>query len=108
MLEAERPLPIRAYLAGGWPHRVGLAGTWGALRFFLFGCHGGQESDQPGQRFRAFWRGDNLELVSPADIQDFCTRDWRLIERFKSACWVEQKAAASPSAAIEQAGPMSM
>jgi hypothetical protein len=33
-------------------------------------------------------------------------RDWRLIERVKSDCWVEQKAAASPSAAIEQAAEL--
>jgi hypothetical protein len=47
-----------------------------------------------------------MEPVSPADIQDYCTRDWRLIERFKSDCWVEQKAAASPSAAVEQAAAL--
>ena len=47
-----------------------------------------------------------MELVSAADIQDFCTRDWRLIERVKSDCWVEQKAAASPSAAIELAAEL--
>jgi hypothetical protein len=41
--------------------------------------------------------------VNAADIQDFCARDWRLIERVKTDCWVEQKAAASPSAAIELA-----
>ena len=44
--------------------------------------------------------------MNAADIQDYCTRDWRLIERFKSDCWVEQKAAASPSAAIEQAAEL--
>ena len=44
--------------------------------------------------------------MSAADIQDFCARDWRLIERVKSDCWVEQKAAASPSAAIELAAEL--
>ena len=44
--------------------------------------------------------------MNAADIHDFCTRDWRLIERFKSDCWVEQKSAASPSAAIEQAAEL--
>lgn len=41
--------------------------------------------------------------VNVADIQGFCARDWRLIERVKSDCWVEQKATATPSAAIELA-----
>ena len=44
--------------------------------------------------------------MNAADIQDFCARDWRFIERFKSDCWVEWKAAASPSAAIELAAEL--
>jgi hypothetical protein len=44
--------------------------------------------------------------VNAADIQDFCARDWRLIERVKSDCWVEQKAASNPSAAIELAAEL--
>ena len=47
-----------------------------------------------------------MKPVNAADIQDFCARDWRLIERVKSACWVEHKAAASPSAAIELAAEL--
>ena len=47
-----------------------------------------------------------MESVRPADIQEYCTRDWRLIERAKSDCWGEQKAAASPSAAIELAAEL--
>lgn len=44
--------------------------------------------------------------VNAGDIQDFCARDWGLIERVKADCWVEQKAAASPSAAIELAAEL--
>jgi hypothetical protein len=47
-----------------------------------------------------------MEPVNAADIRDFRARDWRLIERVKSDCWVEQKAAASPSAAIELAAEL--
>jgi hypothetical protein len=49
---------------------------------------------------------DSIELVTASDIQDFCARDWGLIERLKSDCWVEQKAAANPSAAIELAAEL--
>jgi hypothetical protein len=44
--------------------------------------------------------------VKAADIRGFCARDWRLVERAKADCWVEQKAAASSSAAIELAAEL--
>jgi len=44
--------------------------------------------------------------VTAADIQAFRSRDWQLIERVKADCWLEQKAAASPSAAIELAAEL--
>jgi hypothetical protein len=44
--------------------------------------------------------------MNAADLRDFCERDWRLIERVKSDYWVEQKAAATPSAAFELAADL--
>ena len=56
---------------------------------------------------RAFLaRHDSMGPVNAADIQRFCARDWRLIERVKADCWVEQKAAASPAAAIQLAAEL--
>ena len=46
---------------------------------------------------------DSMGPVNAADIQRFRARDWRLIELAKSDCWVERKAAGSPSSAIELA-----
>ena len=36
--------------------------------------------------------------MNAADIRDFRARDWQLIERVKSDCWVEQKTTMSPTA----------
>ena len=44
--------------------------------------------------------------MNAADLRDFKARDWRLIERVKSDCWLEQKAAATPSAAFELAADL--
>jgi hypothetical protein len=44
-----------------------------------------------------------MEPMNAADLRDFCARDWQLIERVKSDCWLEWKAAATPSAAFELA-----
>jgi hypothetical protein len=53
------------------------------------------------QRFFVLsWR-DNMEPMNAADLRAFCARDWQLIERVKSDCWLKQKAAATPSAGFE-------
>ena len=49
---------------------------------------------------------DSMRSVNTAEIQSFLARDWRLIEQAKSDQWVAQKAAMTPSAAIELAGEL--
>jgi hypothetical protein len=44
--------------------------------------------------------------MNAADLRAFCARDWQLIERVKSDCWLERKAAATPSATFELAADL--
>ncbi len=49
---------------------------------------------------------NSMVRVSTADIRDFRARDWRLIERTKSDCWIEQKTSMTPSDVFELAGEL--
>jgi hypothetical protein len=47
-----------------------------------------------------------METMNGPEVQSFLARDWRLIEQAKSAQWMAQKTAMSPSAAIELASEL--
>jgi hypothetical protein len=47
-----------------------------------------------------------MRTVNTSDIQSFLDRDWRLIEQAKADQWMAQKAATTPSAALELAGEL--
>ena len=49
---------------------------------------------------------DTIRTVNVADVQSFLARDWALIHRSKTDQWTAQKAAMTPSEAIEFAAEL--
>jgi hypothetical protein len=39
--------------------------------------------------------------VKVADVQDFLNRDWSLLQQLKADCWIQQKRAITPAAALD-------